>query len=105
MEEFKDRLRALSKARRLTAKDIAKVCGVSPKTVYDWRMGAYMPRQKTLAPLAEVLGTTTDYLIHGDMDRHRAEIIRELRSIVPRLTSSQLSAILTVAREFQQQNQ
>jgi len=99
---FSVRLRRLKEDRRVTAKEIAKACGVSPQTVYGWLAGK-SPKYKHLASLSEYFGTTTDYLVHGNRSTERIATARELIRIGPKLTDSQLNLLLMMARELVKQ--
>jgi transcriptional regulator with XRE-family HTH domain len=61
------RLEALMKQRRVETKDIAAKIEVNGHTVYRWVTGATQPTSINLAHLAEVLQTSTDYLL-GNTD-------------------------------------
>ena len=63
-------------------KDFAAAVGVSDDTVSDWRrrISASCTKSKHLTRIAEVLGTTTDYLNYGTRpeDEHLTEEERQL---------------------------
>ena len=63
-------------------KDFAAAVGVSDDTVSDWRRreSASCTKSKHLARIAEVLGTTTDYLNYGTRpeNEHLTEEERQL---------------------------
>lgn len=63
-------------------KDFAAAVGVSDDTVSDWRRrkSASCTKSKHLARIAEVLGTTTDYLNYGTQPgaKHLTEDERRL---------------------------
>jgi transcriptional regulator with XRE-family HTH domain len=65
---FGARIRALREARGLGQLDLGQA--VDHKTgqtqVSRWENGARMPSTGKIAKLADVLGTTTDYLLHGE---------------------------------------
>lgn len=47
--------------RRMTADDVAKICGVTRKTFYNWEAKGEIPIS-SLVKLADHFGCTTDYL-------------------------------------------
>ena len=63
-------------------KDFAAAVGVSDDTVSNWRrrVSASCTKSKHLARIAEVLGTTTDYLNYGTRpeDEHLTDEERQL---------------------------
>ena len=68
METLGDRITALRKAAGLTRLDLSrgiKYAGGVP-SITNWEVEGVPPRIRWLAPLADALGTTLDYLIRGD---------------------------------------
>lgn len=61
------RLEALMRQRKVENKDIAAKIGVSSHTVYRWATGSTQPTSINLGFLADVLQTSTDYLL-GNTD-------------------------------------
>jgi len=61
------RLEALMRQRRVETKDIAAKIGVSSHTVYRWVTGSTQPTSINLGLLADVLQTSTDYIL-GNTD-------------------------------------
>lgn len=57
------RLEALMGRQKLENKDIAAKIGVSSHTVYRWATGSTQPTSLNLSILAEVLKTSSDYLL------------------------------------------
>ncbi|MDE1715771.1 hypothetical protein PWG14_25215 [Chromobacterium amazonense] len=80
-------------------KQIAAACRVSDPTVYGW-LRSSQPRNKHLAMLATFLDTTVDFLVNGEQSETRDEIIQELRTLVPKLSTKQLEILLQTAKEF-----
>lgn len=62
-----DRIRRLRKARGLSQTDLAGLLGLnSSEVVCNWEtQPKHAPRLSSMAGLATVLGTTTDYLLTG----------------------------------------
>lgn len=61
-------LQELMTKNRYRAKDIAKVCGVSPSAVTHWKNGSCMPSIENLRKIAMLFGITVDELIGGTND-------------------------------------
>lgn len=100
---MEQRLRELKNNRRVTAKEIARACGVSPQAVQSWLSGK-SPRSNHLASLSAYFGVTVDYLAHGERDAQRAEIEQELAQLLPQLNTKQLYAVLIIVREIDANN-
>lgn len=103
MAGLEHRLRALKNERRVTAKEIARGCGVSPQSVQNWLSGK-TPRSKHLASLSSYFGVSTDYLVHGERDAQREGIEQELAKLLPQLSTSQIYAVLIIVRELGSKN-
>jgi len=58
-----ERLEALMGRRKLEPKDIAEAIHISSHTVYRWTKGTVQPTAFNLSLLADVLKTSTDYLL------------------------------------------
>ncbi|CAM3900940.1 helix-turn-helix domain-containing protein [Alicyclobacillus pomorum] len=61
-----ERLRQLRKAKKMTQQDVADRLKLAKSTISQYENGVNEPDADTLAKLAELLDTTTDYLITGD---------------------------------------
>ncbi|MBP4049047.1 helix-turn-helix transcriptional regulator [Chromobacterium violaceum] len=99
METVNDRLRRLKRRTRATIRAIAAFCKVSEATVYGWLKSTY-PRINHMAKLAEFFDVTIDYLVHGELSEKRDQIVLELRTLVPDLSTDQLYIMLLTARQF-----
>lgn len=55
-----ERIKERAKQFGLSLSDVAEKTGISPNTVYSWRVKT--PRSDKLRQVAELLHTTTDYL-------------------------------------------
>lgn len=55
-----DRIKQRAKSFDMSLQDVAEKTGISPNTVYSWRVKT--PRSDKLKQVAELLNTTTDYL-------------------------------------------
>ena len=56
------------KEKKMTQEDLARVLGVSNKTISRWENGNYMPDLSLLKPLSEVLGVSLNELLSGEKD-------------------------------------
>ena len=56
------------KEKNMTQEDLAKVLGVTNKTVSRWENGNYMPDLSLLKPLSEALGVSLNELLCGEED-------------------------------------
>ena len=52
----------------MTQEDLAKILGVTNKTISRWENGNYMPDLSLLKPLSEVLGISLNELLSGEKD-------------------------------------
>lgn len=67
MTGFGDRLRMAREARNLSRPALTKIMDCGASTIWRWEKGEREPDIATLGKLAEVLNTTTSYLV-GDRD-------------------------------------
>ena len=67
MDLFKKRLQLLLDEKNMNQKELAKKVGVTEVTISRYMNGERKPRIEIVNKLAEVLGTTTDYLL-GNSD-------------------------------------
>ncbi len=56
------------KEKKMTQEDLAKILGVTNKTISRWENGNYMPDLSLLKPLSEVLGISLNELLSGEKD-------------------------------------
>lgn len=61
------RIRGRRKDRQLTQQQVADAFGIDKASVAEWESGRSIPKSDRLARLAEVLGTTIDYLLRGEL--------------------------------------
>lgn len=55
-------------------KEFASMVGVVPQTVTDWKNGKSKSYTKYITKIAEVLNTTTEYLLTGDGPKTKAPV-------------------------------
>lgn len=70
-----DRLFALVDARFPEQKDFAAQLGITPSIVSEWRRGKSesFTKQKYIGKIAEILNTTTEYILTGKKERPSPE--------------------------------
>ncbi len=66
--EFKDRLKQLRKAKKLSQNELATAIGVHVTNISRYERGENKPATDVLAKLANQLNTTTDYLMNGSTE-------------------------------------
>ncbi|MDC5136825.1 helix-turn-helix domain-containing protein [Acinetobacter baumannii] len=65
METLGTRLKNLRKSKKLTQQQVADAIGVSKTSVIYWEKDENLPKHDSLMALAQILGVTSDYLLHG----------------------------------------
>lgn len=63
MSKFSERLRDCVDRKGITQRALAEQCGLTEVSVSRYIAGTRMPKGKTIAALAEILGTTPNYLL------------------------------------------
>lgn len=64
--EIAERLKQLRLEKKLEQGEIARLLGYkSNSTISKWESGVSLPKGKQLSHLAEILSTTTDYILYG----------------------------------------
>jgi len=66
--EFKDRLKQLRTAKKLSQNELATAIGVHVTNISRYERGENKPATDVLAKLANELNTTTDYLMNGSTE-------------------------------------
>lgn len=72
----------LLKEQKVTQKEFAKMLGLSPQAISDWKKGINTSFTKYLEPISEALHTTPRWLLSGEgikyvADEHRTEILQQ----------------------------
>ena len=63
---FGERVRELRKKKRLSQNALAKIAGVSPRTIFGYEAGTTYPRtENRLNRLADALGVSSEALVDG----------------------------------------
>ena len=58
----------MRKEKNMTQEDLARILGVTNKTISRWENGNYMPDLSLLKPLSEVLDISLNELLSGEKD-------------------------------------
>ncbi|MCU4639321.1 LexA family protein [Acinetobacter courvalinii] len=85
METLGNRLKSLRKSKKLTQQQIADAIGVSKTSVIYWEKDENLPKHDSLMNLSQILGVTSDYLLHGKDDNLLEKNISSSFPIVGRL--------------------
>ena len=64
---FADKLREARKLRKLSQDELAKLTGVSRRSVIAWENAEVVPRARTMKEIAEALQVSLDYLKHDEI--------------------------------------
>ena len=65
-EKIGKRIRQLMKEKNIPVKDLASALNCHPDTIYKWGRGERLPKNINLAKIADILGVSLDYLVHGE---------------------------------------
>ena len=65
-----ERLKNLRLAKGLTLQQVGDVFGISPASVSSWEKGKNQPDSRKLSVLAEILGSTVEFLLNGSVGVH-----------------------------------
>lgn len=66
LEKFGDRLQYLIKLRGISARQLAKISGVSERSMWNYINGKSLPNLKATILMAETLDTSVNYLVGTD---------------------------------------
>ena len=69
------RIFELLDSARIEQKKFATLLGTTDKTVSAWRTGRSKSYTKYIPQIAEVLGTTTEYLLTGEGPKHKKKSV------------------------------
>ena len=70
---FAQRLRVAMAASEVTARQLAKECGVSPQAVHKWMRGMCAPRSSHLLVISKMTGANLEWLMTMEPVPLRAE--------------------------------
>lgn len=111
MSEFSKRLLALRKRMELSQEELAFKIGTSQKQISKYETGKNEPTANVLHNMAEVLNTTTDYLLgrtnvlerplrgESDLDKSEEELLALYRRQTPEDRKRILNVIKALALE------
>jgi transcriptional regulator with XRE-family HTH domain len=91
-EIFGARLRRLRKARGLKLKELGYPLGLLPQAISAWESGVNRVHHNQIAPLADILRVTTDYLLTGREAPAYAALLAAVRATAP--TDARLVALV-----------
>ena len=88
-EKFNERIAELLKEKEMTQRDLATKVGVTDAAMSHYIKGDRVPRAAVMVQIANVLGTSPDYLMYGNPRDSKTEIDQAVRLIAR--NSEQLS--------------
>ena len=65
METYGDRLKAARKTKGYSRPQLAKICGLTDRTIQNYENGSSNPKTEITQKLATALDVSVDYLING----------------------------------------
>ena len=71
MDAVVDRIFALTKENCMVQKKLAEILGITDKKVSAWKTGRSKTYRDQIEKIAEVLGTTTEYLLTGNGPKYK----------------------------------
>ena len=77
--QFERNLVLLRKKNNLSQEELAFAVGVTRQTIYSWEAGLNYPNIVMLKKLADILGATTDDLLHGFEVNSLPRIVKDLK--------------------------
>lgn len=83
MVGFPERFKKLREERKWTQEDVAKILKTTRSTIGDYETGRKMPKYDRLIQIADLFGTSVDFLLgHTDVREPVDELKRDLESKV-----------------------
>jgi transcriptional regulator with XRE-family HTH domain len=99
-----ERLKNLRLAKGLTLQQVGNEFGISAASVASWEKGKNQPDSRKLSKIAEVLGTSVEFLLNGTGDSqfaHLESIEIDVPFVAwPKLLSSQTSSLVSSMSEW-----
>ena len=102
LQEIPLRLKELRLANNLEQIDVAKYLGYkSDSTISKWENGKNLPKGAKLVQLAKLLGTSTDYILHGQQKGTTSSAIQKtkIQQIYDKLHPPRQEKVLTYAED------
>ncbi len=66
MDKTLERIISTAKEKGITQKDICRSCGITETNFTQWKTGRTDTYKKHLKEIADLLGTTVNYLVDGE---------------------------------------
>lgn len=99
MNEILSRIYKVRKQKDITQKEICKAIDISESAFDNWKKGKNESYKKYLPQIAEILGVSVDYLIHGTVNEAEDFYARFKR--LPERTKQIIELIMIDAEEKQ----
>ena len=82
---FPERLEALLKVNKITQKELAEQLNIRRPSISDWKKDGTYPRLDIAIKIAQILGTTTEYLVTGkppkDITEEEYDLVNNFRQL------------------------
>lgn len=89
MKTTGDRILELRKQKKYTREALAKICGISAKSIQNYENNDRVPIIENLKKIADALGTSVDYLVKGyEADLSTEELTKEEMEEIKERTSA-----------------
>lgn len=79
MSVFAEQLKRIRQERKLSQEDLAQELFISRQAISKWENGEATPDMENLIKLADIFGTSLDYLILGKEPEKRVERVVEIK--------------------------
>jgi len=105
MDTLGDRIQAFRKQKGLSQSQLADKLGISYAQLSRYEIKDIQPPADVLSKLADIFGTSIDYLVNGDNEQkakttiQNAELLNEFKEI-DKLPDSEKSVLLKVIRAY-----
>lgn len=100
-EKMLERIKELVASQGITIAELERRAGVSNATIARW--GKAVPTADKLQKVAQLLGTTMDYLINGTNESEASSIV--LARGMSTLTPEQLETVKSIIEQFNKTNE
>lgn len=79
---FGKRLEQLRKEKKINQSELAGRIGLTQQTISSYEKGKNKPSMDILVRLAQELGVTSDYLLHGNVANNKSELTDEQKEFL-----------------------
>ena len=93
MEDFGTRLNYLRKQKGLSLEKMGILFNITKNATSSWETGKSKPNADDLVKLAELLGTTPNYLLLGSEDKREMDNLREANALKDQIIEAQRATI------------